>query len=94
MTMYFEGAHFDYDEYKLTDNTVLAAHFIHSIVRMSFNKGKINYYKNMTVDQLYLSNKGFFDKVVARYKKERNYQIEIPSIKTGLKWFLAGIGID
>jgi hypothetical protein len=94
MGMYFGGAHFDYDDYQLKDNTVIAAHFIHSVVRMTFNQGKINYNKGMSVDGLYLSNKSFFDKVQQRYKKERNYDIEVPAIKTGIKWFLEGVGVE
>ena len=94
MSMAFGGAHFDYDNYNLKDSPILAAHFIHSIIWLQYCNGKINYNKRMSVDSLYLNNQSFFKMVVEKYAKERNFTIEIKSIKAGIKWFLTSAKID
>jgi hypothetical protein len=93
MGMYFAGAYFDYEECKLRDNPILAAHFIHSITRMQYNKGKLNYHLSMTFQEFWESNKDFFNAVVKKYKQERNYDIPEHSLSYGINWFLQGANI-
>jgi hypothetical protein len=91
MGMYFGGAHFEFDTHDLTDNPVLAAHFIHSVTRMQYNKGKITHWKGMEFQEFWENNKDFFNAVVRKYKRERNYDIQERSISYAINWFLSGV---
>ncbi len=84
----FKGANFDFDDYDLSDNPVLAAHFIHSVLWMRHTNGKITHWKTITFQEFWENNKDFLNAVVRKYKKERNYDIQEISVSTGMNWFL------
>jgi len=90
MTIAFSGAYFNYDA-KLTDNTVLAGHFIHSILHMRHCNHQLSYQPEMTPNELFMANEEFFNTVIDKYKKERGYTITYSAIISGIRWFMISI---
>lgn len=75
---------------EVQNSPTLAAHFIHSLIWMQYNRKQLKYSHGMAVTNLYLSNKEFFDAIVDRYEKERGYRIQHHSVTMGIDWFLQG----